>query len=423
MLSASKHPLLCRPQLLPGESLSSFLVRLANINNYEPRTLSQIVRESNSSWAKKLGCPTQAYLFERIAALVCLEPIEVYRATVHHFAPVLTPPENNFETLEISHGSSVPLLARSTSISNIRPEYAGQFCPLCLEEGAYHRLIWMPIASAVCLQHNCLLVNSCPQCGNPVKVADVVEVRCHKCKASLTTAKRISIDSDDFGLFTQCTIQKWLKEGHSLSSAKYPLPQQMPRNLYYLVFGLERSLMYINPDWPLLHGANIPPYSASLPEAKARILTPLQSFCLFATAFKGLIDWPNGFNSFLTAFRNCQTIIKNNAKGLAGELGTLYERWLCRGWKLSSLEFVQEAFDQYLIENHTSLSSTKLLTRCRDKPDFAEKLDYLSVSEAAKLVSTSIEKLKLLIKLGQLASYRSGDGTSVIWLIPNPVIY
>jgi excisionase family DNA binding protein len=357
----------------------------------------------------RLSFPSQTSLFETIAALTNIESFELQKATSHYFTNILTPPGNEIECLEISDVFSIPLLSVGIANNHLRPEYASQFCPQCLKVAAYHRLIWLPRASAACLEHKCLLVNSCPRCGKRVTIQDIIEVICSRCKTNLIEAQKVSVENDIFGLFTQGVIQSWLMNVDPPKST-YTLPSQMPRDLYRVIDGLRVSIMQVSQDWPLLHHPNILQHSFRLlPSSQAQTLTPYQSYCLYATACKGIIDWPSGFHLFLTAYRKREkkSRYRNNSifNGVSDEFGNLYVQWLEGYWKQPSLEFVQESFNQYLFDNQTSFPTTVRLTRYMDTSQFTDKLRYISVNEAAKLLGVTHGKLRLMIRSGRLKSY------------------
>ncbi len=416
------HPLICHPPLLSGESLPSLLARLAKLNDYEPRSLlSTIIRESaNLGNIKRFGHPLQASLFETIAALTNIEISELYKASAHCFACILTPPESEIERLELSDGLSVPFLRASIAKRHLRPEFAGQFCPVCLKDIAYHRSIWLPIASAVCLEHKCLLVNSCPGCGGAISIPNIIETYCSKCKADFSEIQEVPVEDDCFGSFTQETIQSWLIGGISPTSTSYRLPEQTPRVLYRLIEGLRFAVMQVNQEWPLLHQLSVLQHSLSpLPGIKTLTLTPYQAYSLYATAFKGIIDWPMGFYSFLDAYRNRQRKNRNQnpnrdgTNGLINELGSLYTNWLNKFWKQPMLEFLQKAFDQYLVDNHTTFPWAVYLNRYDDVPEFAKNLPYISLYEATKLLGTYRERLMLMIQSGKLVSYKPQNKSNI----------
>ena len=411
------QPLICHPPLLPGESLPSLLARLAKLNDYEPRSLlSSIIRNFlNLPYATRLGFPSHSSLFDTLEALTTIAASELHRATAHHFTYLLTPPEKEIEYLELSLGGTyIPLLSKESARNRMRPEHASQFCPLCLQDGAYHRLIWLPFASAVCLQHKCLLVNSCPKCGGRIGIADIIEACCSRCRTNLTEIQQISVNEDSFGIFTQEVIQSWLVNDDKLISPIYSLPQQAPRILYRVIEGLRSVVMQLSQDWPQLHRIDIEQQVLQwLPCQQAETLTPNQSYCLDATAFKGLINWPSGFYEFLTAYCNRENKVEYRAhipiQGVQDSFGNLYVRWLSKHWQHPSFEFIQEAFNRYLVDNHISFPTTKRLIRYKDTPQLTEDLHYMSSSEAAQTLETSRERLRALIGSGQLISYKPQD--------------
>lgn len=410
------QPLLCHPPVLPGESLPSLIARLARLNEYEPRSiLTSMIREA---WKydrnARLSYLSLASQFRWLGTLTIIEPYELYRATEHRFVSVLTPQENEIESIELANGLSVPILARSIAHRHVRPEYAGQFCPLCLRVAAYHRLIWLPMVSAACLNHKCLLVSSCPRCEKPVRIPDIIETRCSNCKADYQEVEPILLENDSFGLFTQTLIQTWLTEGSSPVSIDYHLPQQMPRDLYRVLDGLRLCIMQVNHDWPLLH--SIKNYQGpvglrigAMRPAHLHTLTAYQSYCLYATACKGIINWPMGFHQFLTAYRSREKTRQfHSGNTLIEEFGLLFEAWLSKRWKQANLEFVQQAFCEYLADNHLSFPTAPIQSKYKTMPALTSKLRYMPVHPAAKLLGTTEARLKLIIQSGRLMDCNEG---------------
>ena len=147
--------LLVRTTILPGESLQSLLMRLSRLNDYDvPDTLFQILQERASkqqALKDRTTLPRGVEMYERLEALTGRDIPDLYAASAHRFTTILTPPGISIEFLEISEGISVPLLAWSLAAKQLRPASAGQFCPRCLSNAAYHRLIWLPIAVSMAL--------------------------------------------------------------------------------------------------------------------------------------------------------------------------------------------------------------------------------------------------------------------------------
>src|SRR2546421_2039204 len=198
----------------------------------------------------------------------------------------------------------------------------------------YHRLIWVPVSVSACLEHKCLLINRCPQCGRPIRMRDIIEMRCSRCQASLVETQPIEVQDDEFGLFSQQVIQSWLGDGISHPNT-YLLPEEPTRALYRFIDGLRIALMKVKPDFPYLHRLPIAMQAtASMKEMKPQALTPYQSYCLHATALKAVINWPQGFYDFLDAYRG-QAPRGKPITHAVGDLGSLYT-WLERHWQHSA---------------------------------------------------------------------------------------
>jgi hypothetical protein len=72
--------------------------------------------------------------------------------------------------VELPEGEVGLLLDTGLGRKQVRAATAALFCPLCLKEAAYHRLIWLPFAVSACLAHHCLLLDHCPACRRTVSV-------------------------------------------------------------------------------------------------------------------------------------------------------------------------------------------------------------------------------------------------------------
>jgi len=206
----SELPLLRRTKLLPGESLPSLLARLAQLNYYPHWGLiGRICCEGteNPLSLDYIARPKQAQTFFQLARLTLIHPEELFAASDHRFAPVLTAPGQGKVFMTWPDGEPKQMVTAAIIGRRIRPPSAAQFCPLCLRESAYHRLSWIPSASAVCLRHHCLLVEKCLRCGKNVTVAEMVDRRC---QADLGEAPSVSMAEDRPGILSQQVIQSWL---------------------------------------------------------------------------------------------------------------------------------------------------------------------------------------------------------------------
>lgn len=99
---------------------------------------------------------------------------------------------------------------------------------------------------------------------------------------------------------------------------------------------------------------------------------------------------------------------REKSEGINGNfsstLGTIYTKWLEEGWENSCFDFVQEAFENYIVDHHTDISSLSRSNRYRNNPSLAEKFPYLSRVETAELLRISYYTVKGLISKGILDS-------------------
>jgi hypothetical protein len=133
-------PLLRRQPLLPGESLPSLLARLAASNFYEPPGLFHHLY-LNGLPDTKIERSRHIVTFARLVGLTQLAPLALYGATVHALAPVLNPPGHAESYVDLPGGDRGLLLDNGVGQKQVRAATAALFCPLCLTEAAYHRLL------------------------------------------------------------------------------------------------------------------------------------------------------------------------------------------------------------------------------------------------------------------------------------------
>jgi hypothetical protein len=277
-------PLLRLTRPMPGEHILSFLQRLAALNGYEPpsllyglildgaiqdRTTSSSFNVadgtgcSNSStpnWVRYLDRPVLPSIYNSLARLTCLTPVELYFMTPHRFAPIfwpsriqandekiiLTPTRSDIVLSEnndlwgvgrtLSNGAIdtngtdivnaaddaqrviLPLMRNGPTVGHLRLYEVTQFCPLCLASGPYPygRLLWRVRALAVCLEHQCILLCACPGCGASVSISEVTSARCRRCNSSLAEVDPVAlhyITDDDEGFLAQKVLAEWLMKG------------------------------------------------------------------------------------------------------------------------------------------------------------------------------------------------------------------
>ncbi len=406
--------LLGHPELREGESLTSFLLRLGTSNFYQPPTiLTDLIFDDTGDEASlkdHVDLPKQAALFERIARLAKVESIQLYAASAHRFTHVIAPPEAEINKLDLPDNHRVSLLPAGVAQKLLRSKSACQYCPLCIQRHAYHRLSWLVIATSVCLEHQCLLVNQCYNCKRPLHVQEIVNARCSKCGIDLRKAPCFYIQNDEFGLLAQRALQGWLLNTPVSFPSQDHLPLHPPRVLFRLVDGLRCTAQRLaQSGWTYLrtlqdHYETV----ASSFKADSRSLTPYQSYCAYSTAFKGIIHWPRGFYEFLDAqYGQSDNAIRSSS--VQKDLGSTYTHWLRRSWQYAEFDFVQDAFNHYIAERYGVSLSILHSNRFRRTPGLLNTFSEVSINYAAELASVTPATIQRLIRSGQLKTTKENS--------------
>ena len=388
--------------------MNSYLARLAKLNSYDPPgMLSEHVIEAANELDQardRIGLPTRVTTYEQLAMLTTMDASLLYASTTHRFASVLIPPDGITQCINIAD-ESVPLLPSGIASKQLRPIRAAQFCPVCLKAAPYHRLIWTPIAVSACLEHQCLLLTNCHTCGKKISVHDIIAAQCDACGSNLTATETLSLEADEFGLFSQYLIQSWLTRNLTPRDTEIMLPEQAPRVLYRIIDGLRQAIIALgDPIWSYLQNGGGIPLEFTLGSEK-QTLTPYESYCLYATACKGLVDWPQGFYEFLQAYKTQRKGDQPIHSGPKVALGNLYTQWLQDYWQHPAFAFLQEAFEKYFAANYW-LSSPVIRTAVyQSNSCAARELAHINIAEAARIMGVTPRWIELLINAGRLSSY------------------
>lgn len=402
-MSQKTLKLLKRPPLKPGESLTSFLVRVSQSNFYEsPKILADLANKPARDDRENIYCPSRAVTFEKLTALTQTRASYLYISTAHRFANLLIPHDTEAKYIKLEEKYTLPLLPDEILYKSILSERAGQFCPLCLAEDAYHRSMWLPMVVSACLKHSCLLISRCSTCGSNLSIKSIVNIQCSKCKADLRNASYIRIDSEA-DLMTQKAIQSWLHYKPTPPSSLDVLAEQPPRVLFRVLEGLRFTAQRLAAsEWPHMyslitwHNQLKSPYKIG-----TSYLTPYQSYCIYNTAFRGLTNWPTEFYHLLDALmiKPDNTI---RTSGVYQAMGNLYSAWLERNWQDKAFDFIQNAFDLYLMERYNIARPMLYMDRLVRYPELADGFSYVSIHEAAELLKVTPLKIQEFVQSGQL---------------------
>ncbi len=408
-LTDRTQPLLRRSALLPGESLASLLERLAQLNFYpNSKTLTSIYRArlAESATPDDLMRPTRCETFEQLACLTQVSPDDLHAASDHGFAPILTPPGAPPTTMAWTGATTKPLLLSRWARLYLRYVTAVQFCPRCLKAAPYHRLSWVPRAAAICLEHQCVLLDRCRHCYRPISIKSLVTQQCENCQADLRRMRAVSVAKDTLGLLSQRLIQYWLAVANPPGLVSDPhLPAQPPEVLYDLLDNLAQRLLEGQAAWaqlpdPLRGLAN--PIAASITSQQA--LTPGQAYFLYRSAFAGLLNWPQGLFELLDAYCGYEPTVAPAPHRL-GCLLVFQHAWLGGPWSHQPLEFVQPCLVDYLLTRGL-FRDPDVAERFQTAPWFVEQTRLWTKDETVQVLGLSPHDYERFSEYGVLRECR-----------------
>jgi hypothetical protein len=402
--------LLRRTQLLPGESLSSLLERLAQLNYYPSlRTLSHICHYYSDALESKddLERPRKVETFLRLSDLTHISPEDLYAASNHRFTSLLSPSGQLPVEFPWIGSSSKVMLTYNLAYGCLRSATAAQYCPHCLKIATYHRLNWTPVPAAICLEHRCLLVSQCPKCHKHLSIQEIIRNHCRACQKDLSTVKPLSVDGNESGILSQRVIQSWFEAADFTELPdEYKPPPYHPAILYRFLENLSRHLLIRHEDWAIfpvpLDGLAEHITCSIQKRQPLQTLPPDGIFHLYRAAFTGITDWPNGLFQFLDAYSgyssSCQALKNQNKR-----LSLIRNNWFQPNWKNMDFEFVQQSFINYLLVRNIPLP-VFLVEQFMNVAWFVEQTGLCSVEHAVPALDISAQDLHQFMLRGSLDS-------------------
>ncbi|MBU2610299.1 MAG: TniQ family protein [Chloroflexi bacterium] len=392
-------PLLCRIPLFPDESLLSYLHRVTSANCYDYSTFTAICKDRLSAMGVSdiLESPRHAETFDILSSLTGVEPRALANASVNGFSQTI-PLGKTGQNIRLSDGSLFGILDWWIRRRYLRKGREAHFCPACLREFPYHRSIWIPLDVTTCLKHECLLVDHCGFCEALVSVQDIVRGRCHQCGKNLGDIPSRSLHDKPFDLFAQGTLQIWWGISPQPSSTTlWNLPAQPISVLYRVFEGFKDCLID----------------KQQVEQHLGLASALLDQHDLYAVAFGGLVNWPQGFYDLLKSYLHRKKIDGICFHPYFSRPGALIATWLFGLWAHEEFEFVQEAFDKFLIENPALFETTIWRQRIETRQGFAEKFPYLSKHRASQILNMRHSTVELLILFQEIDAYDRRSGQDV----------
>lgn len=278
--------LLNRPRPYPDEAFPSWLWRLAQRNySASPQSLLRSLLPLTHPQTYE---PREPAMFRALVGLTNTSVETIHAHTLHRFAHLLNAPEEPATALDCS--TEMPL-----TLAPLRPNrdfFTLRFgwCPACLSEARYVRLHWHVPLVVGCVLHACWLLEACPVCNARIGEAEVLRGRCTGCGLVLEQVRAVAIPPDDLLLRLQREILGWLYRREKSQLALLDVPVGV---LLRVLYGLRFSTQRAGSDWNFQYvPVGVP--APRLDILEQRSLTVFERGCLYATAFRGLLDWPQG---------------------------------------------------------------------------------------------------------------------------------
>lgn len=413
-ISNKTEPLLRHPELLPGESFPSYLIRLAKANFCEPNTLlfSYLFRTAhkNTRYSKEeLFFPNDKNIIQTLTIAANLDVLQIYNASYQKLIPTILDVGTELKSSKVNklifYNTKSPTFSKH--LHSLRK---CQYCPLCLKEHPYHKLIWMPFLSNVCLKHRCLLLKSCTNCEKDISVIEIIENKCFGCNISLSEFATLSIIPSNT-LFSQKVIQSLLT-GENTDSLNFDFaPHKSPNILFLFISHLYNFINGKNlSQTKLFNDIKINNYEDEFSgKMNGTELILYNKYCNSISAFEATQNWPYGFYNFLEIFVNNSAKSCNKEKVvLRSSLRDFKEIYLIgynKIWEHSEFDYIRKAFEEYVINNVGLSHGVQISTFCRKNSLITDKFKYINFDKAAEILGSTPTKVSNFVDTGKLKLY------------------
>lgn len=367
-------PVPLRTELLPGESILSFLSRITELNRYDSvRWLFQGYRDLNfdsGRWSSEL-----VFLLTTISGL---DP-ETFSKSCYrvHDQPGRLEDQRHFLSTRFPS-----LLLRSRF---------QRYCPHCLQEDGFNPAIFDLVAIDVCPRHAVRLHDRCPSCTKPITWGRPGVNTCPACRYDLRSAPIIRVSHSA----TQATAAIASRAG-VVHAPRIPTPF-WPAEADHLDLGESIELLAILARLGTDHRQQR--YFLTFPANEAHVV--------LQTGYSYLLDWPDGFFRCLDriADRSTQDSRTKESRhklfGFARVYGEFYRRIAAA--KNEPFLVLKEGFARYSV-----LQDKTPITGRRDGAVFTaqdiENRPLITPKEASKILQVGTYAVRALLHAGAFAT-------------------
>jgi len=273
------EPLIRRPKPFPGESLTSYVYRLAMACHYlSPDWVVKLPRGQGD-----LDVLADARIIDRLSALTLLPSEDVVGLTAFGCL------EGGDRDLDF-HWDGIPWRDLVCTAQECK------ICPECLKESAYLRVHWLLRPVTACPKHTKLLVSRCV-CGTLLTKRVCLENRC-RCGAKVTDllAHNLSDDSDSLSYLGFISDALGMSRAGVVYPYDFSIRGMSPLEVLAYLEGLARLLL-VSCSTPVRQAALLSPLTRSLQAPFYG--TNEERHVVYRGAYLLLQDWPGSFRRLL----------------------------------------------------------------------------------------------------------------------------
>jgi hypothetical protein len=352
--------LLYRPRPHRDESLSGYILRLTDENNYENSTWIYGFMDIPKKKIVKLT-PYKGNL-KSLGMLTEVKEEELWKLTYYYDLK---------ESNEMQYNK-----AFNYGVNN----YIDKFCPKCLNQHMYHKRIWNYSINMLCIEHNCLLISHCPHCQKGISPTRKKLSECD-CGYNLSNLPIIKIYDNH--------LQHMGKTINDIYSKKVAQESNI-----FLGLNFVQVINLIITLWFRKKGCNI---NEKLNHNLS--LQNLSHFNSLKETYYIFNNWPNNYYDFL------KSLINHSETGYAKAHGRFYKELFLRSLSGSEFQYLRDEFDKYILK--TWHKPIKMGDRN------LEESEFISGEQAMKVMGIDRRKLNYLIekKLIEAKKVKKNDYT------------
>jgi predicted RNA-binding Zn-ribbon protein involved in translation (DUF1610 family) len=186
----------------PDEAISSYMFRLAKANGMSIFSLWKLVREKRTHYVQRAdisiidSAPVNVISAEKLARVALIDVDTVFQGSMYYVIDKFILGDR-FERARFLSG-----MVRENVV----------YCPICLNEHPYNRLLWRINGIDICLKHKVQLVKKCQVCNRVIKYKDFsIMDECPYCHEKFSSLSPIEPVAQSDYLLQQDLQELWIQ--------------------------------------------------------------------------------------------------------------------------------------------------------------------------------------------------------------------